>query len=262
MKIEQEKFTYLVIENAPDVCEGIIRRMDIYPQWISLGYCTGITDSIHAIQYKQPQLLFMDWSLNGGSAFELLEIIQNTPGYSPYIIFNTGFQKDNPEIPVELINKYSVDKYLVKPFWEALRLHLGEYLQEAEEKIARPQKIKTNKFWIEDYTHTRYLIDADKIAFICQHPHNPRVRSFYFYPNAESIDVKMQWQKCYDLLDNYNISYFITKTRGHLVIKNFIEKFERPHVKIKGYNTRFEVVKENIRDFENWLFDKNLQNLS
>lgn len=136
------KLTYLVVENAPDVCEGIIRRMKNFDRWESLGYCVGVKETIEKIKTTKPHLLYLDWGLNGGSAYEILQEVQNLSGYNPYIIFNTGFQKDNPEIPQEIINKYKVDKYLVKPLWENLRIHLPQYLQEAEEKCLQPLKKK------------------------------------------------------------------------------------------------------------------------
>src|SRR5687767_9633193 len=104
--MKPEKYAFLVIENAVDVCEGIERRMKAFEKWESLGYCTGVKQAIEKIKKSQPNLIYIDWSLNGGSAFEVLQHVQNLPGYNPYIIFNTGFQSDNPEIPQELINQY------------------------------------------------------------------------------------------------------------------------------------------------------------
>ncbi len=214
------KFTYLVIENAPDVCEGIIRRMNKFENWQSLGYCVGVKESIESIQISKPDLLYLDWSLNGGSAFEVLQEIQNLAGYNPYIIFNTGFQKDNPEIPQEIINNYQVDKYLVKPLWENLRINLPQYLKEAEHKAAKPAD-KENLVWVEDDKKNKILIDLCKVICICQHPVEPRCRIFYFYNEEKELTVPIQWQKCFELLQSAGINYFITKSRSHLVVKNY-----------------------------------------
>ena len=97
MKID--KLTYLVIENAVDVCVGIERRMNPFANWKSLGYCTGVKEAIEKVKNTHPDFIYLDWGLNGGSAFEVLQQIQNIPSYNPYILFNTGFQKDNPAIP-------------------------------------------------------------------------------------------------------------------------------------------------------------------
>ena len=75
---------FQVIENASSVCEGIIKRMIQFPHWESIGYTTGINDSCKIIETYRPQLLFMDWDLAGGSAYEILRFVQNLSGYKPY----------------------------------------------------------------------------------------------------------------------------------------------------------------------------------
>jgi two-component system, LytTR family, response regulator len=251
--MEPNKFTYLVIENAPDVCEGIIRRMNQFENWQSLGYCVGVKEAIEKIGAEKPNLLYLDWSLNGGSAFEILQQVQNLSAYNPYIIFNTGFQKDNPEIPQEIINKYKVDKYLVKPLWENLRNNLPQYLKEAEEKIMQLVSKKI-LIWIEDDNKNKVQIDLSKIICICQHPTEPRSRNIYMYTKEKEITIPLQWQKFYDLLQQNGIDFFITKNRSHLVIKQYVEKFEKPFVRLRGLTAfKIDVVKESIKDFERWL---------
>jgi two-component system, LytTR family, response regulator len=247
-----DKFTYLVIENAPDVCEGIIRRMDSFEKWESSGYCIGVKEATQKIQDIRPHLLYLDWSLNGGSAFEILQQVQNMPDYNPYIIFNTGFQKDNPEIPQEIINNYKVDKYIVKPLWESLRNNLPSYLKEAEVK-AQSAIEKLQIVWLEDDAGVRIAIPLDALICICQHPIDSRSRTFYLDGTQKEINVPLQWQKCYELLDRNKIDYFITKSRSHLVIKKYIGKFEKPFVRLRNFPAKIEVVKESIKAFEKWL---------
>ncbi|MBS1757279.1 MAG: response regulator [Bacteroidetes bacterium] len=252
------KFTYLVIENAPDVCEGIIRRMEKYEEWISLGYCVSVKQAIEKISEHKPNLLFLDWGLNGGSAFEILQQIQNLPSCNPYIIFNTGFQKDNPEIPQEIINNYKVDKYLVKPLWENLRQFLPQYLKEAVEKT-KTNHLSSKKIWLTDNEGAKIILPLDKLLCICQHPSLPRKRIFYCENDADGIVIPLQWDKCIELLRENNIDFFITKNRSHLVIKKYIEKFEKPFVRLRNFPAKVEVVKDAINDFEQWLYDKNKQ---
>lgn len=250
--MNEEKLKYFVIENAPDVCEGIIRRMEKFHNWKSIGYCTGVKESLACIPVARPHLIFLDWGLNGGSAYEILQSIQNLPGYSPYIIFNTGFQRDNPEIPQEIINKYRVDKYLVKPFWENLRHNLPVYLEEAEAR-ARSGVGKPRTVWIEEQSGNRSAINLEKLICICQHPLQPRTRQFFLFGLNREFHVPLQWQKCYELLRSYQIDFFITKNRSHLVVKTYIEKYEKPYIRLRGFPAKIEIVKENIRAFEDWL---------
>ncbi len=245
-------YTFLVIENAPDVCEGIIRRMAKFSNWLSLGYCTGIKDSVATIKREKPHLLFLDWGLNGGSAYEVLQTVQNIHGYDPYIIFNTGFQKDNPEIPQEITNNYKVDKYLVKPFWENLRNHLPVYLQEAAEKATAKEKTGAG-IWITDTSGNKVLISLNKLICICQHPSQPRTRIFYIDNHTKEIHVPLQWNKCYELLQQNRVEYFVAKSRSYLVVQTYVEKFEKPFIRLRNFPAKFEVVKENIKLFEKWL---------
>ena len=252
--MKSNKLTYLIIENAIDVCEGIERRMNAFEKWQTLGYCTGVKEAIETARSTRPDLIYLDWGLNGGSAFEVLQHLQNIDDYDPYILFNTGFQKDNPQIPQEIINNYNVDKYIVKPLWENLRINLPVYLKEAEEKAVR-SKPKPKTVWVEDDIGSKILIDLDKIICICQHPTEPRCRNFYLTTKDKEITIFLQWQKCYDLLKRNNIDFFITKNRSHLVIKQFVEKFEKPFVRLRGFSQfKIDVVKENIKAIEHWLF--------
>ncbi len=246
------KFTFLVIENAPDVCDGIIRRMASFPRWESIGYCIGVKEAGLVIDKQRPNLIFLDWSLNGGSAYELLQQMQNIQNYDPYIIFNTGFQRDNPEIPQEIFNRYRVDKYLVKPLWEHLRKYLPDYLKEAEEKACKtPTASKV--IWLEDESGIKWPVSVPQIICICQHPSKPRCRTIYLNNSTREITASLQWNKCYELLEKSGVDFFVTKSRAHLIIRDHIEKFDKPFIRLRNFPAKIEVVKENIRNFETWL---------
>jgi two-component system, LytTR family, response regulator len=250
------QYTFLIVENASDVCMGIIKRMEQYQHWQSLGYCLAVNEAIQKVTETLPDLLFLDWSLNGGSAFEVLQAIQNINNYNPYIIFNTGYQKDNPEIPVVLINQYKVDKYIVKPIWENLRLHLKTYLNEA---ILKKQSClqKEKKIWLSDDSGAKVLIDLNSIVCIVQHPATPRTRIVYTHHQDKHIVTALQWDKWCDILTNHQINFFVTKSRAHLVIRKFIKTWDSPHLKLAGVQFTIEVVKEKRKIFEDWLINQN-----
>lgn len=244
-------FTFLVVENAVDVCEGIERRMRQFEKWRSIGYCTGVKDATEKIKQAKPELIFLDWSLNGGSAYEILQEIQNFGSYNPYIIFNTGFQSDNPEIPQEIINRYKVDKYLVKPFWETLRNNITTFLKEAELK-AKQSRPKSRAIWIDNEKGVKIQLPIDNIICIVQHPERPRSRNFYIEGELTPITINLTWEKCYELLDSYDINYFISKSRNHLIVKDYVEKYERPFVWLKEIPFKIEIVKEKLHEFIEW----------
>jgi two-component system, LytTR family, response regulator len=249
------KLTYVVIENATDVCEGIQRRMMPFTKWQSLGYCTGVNNAIEKIITQKPVLIFLDWGLNGGSAYEVLQAVQNIATYNPYIIFNTGFQRDNPEIPQEILNNYSVDKYLVKPYWETLRNHLSQYLAEAERKSQMQKHDK--RTWIANSSGASVQIDLSQLSCIVQHSSDARTRDFYFADADKPVSISLQWSKCIELLKEQGIDFFVTKNRSHLVTKGFVFKYEKPFAWVKGVAAfKLDVVKESLREFEEWLIRK------
>lgn len=115
---------YLVAEDSIIAFEGIEERMEPFRQWRSCGFAPHIDTVKDCINEFRPALIFLDWSLQGGNAFDVLQHISVICGYTPYIIFNTGYQNEQPDIPQELFNKYTVDKYLLKPIWKQLRENL------------------------------------------------------------------------------------------------------------------------------------------
>lgn len=227
--------------------------MNNFEEWVSIGYAVSVSTAIEIIDSQRPDLIFLDWSLNGGSAFEIMQKIQSEPSYTPYIIFNTGYQKDNPEIPQEIINNYKVDKYLIKPIWENLRLYLPDYLSEASEKAQKNNNKRNSETWVCDINGVTKKINLKKLICICQHPTHPRHRIFYFTDINSSTVLSMQWNLCIQLMEAHNINYFTTKNRSHIVCKEYIENYERPFVRLKSFPAKIEVVKENIKAFEKWL---------
>lgn len=244
---------FQVIENATSVCDGIIKRMIPFDKWESIGYTTGINDSCIIIETYRPQLLFLDWDLAGGSAYDILKFIQNLSDYNPYIIFNTGFQKDNPDIPQEIINNYHVDKYLVKPIWEALRLHLPDYLNEAETKALLQTGNGNTKYWLRSSNKEMVQVNLEQLSCISQNALNPRTRDLYFANKENYVSSPLSWACCIEILNKHNIDYFVTKNRSHLVIKQHITGFKKPFVRLSNPKFKLEVVRDNLKNFEDWL---------
>lgn len=245
-------YNYLILENVVEVCEGIIERMKKFPNWKSIGFCIDVYNAIEKIKKYRPQLIFMDWDLNGGSAYEVLEHIQNLKNYNPYIIFNTGFQSDNPEIPEEITNRYNVDIYLVKPYWDKLRKNLINYLKEAEIKF-QMSGTKSLEVWVRDVNNRKMKLPIDKIVCVIKNPNNSRRKDFFISIAAYPITLKMNWQDCYELLKNHKIEFYITNKKEHLVIKQFVENYKRPYVRLKNFSSKLEVVKERIPGFTRWI---------
>jgi len=138
--------TYCIIEDIPDVRERLRKEMNSWPEWNCVGSADSVRMAKKIIDEIRPNLIFCDWDIVGGSGFEVLQHIQQIKDYAPFIIFNTGFQADHPEIAEELINTYKVDAFINKPFWQKLLEQLPVLLQQATDKIDSPTDQK--RWWL------------------------------------------------------------------------------------------------------------------
>lgn len=244
------EFNYLVVEDSRKVCEGIQERMEAFSNWHACSFAHHVDDAWQIISNQRPELIFIDWSLKGGSAFEVLQQVQNIQGYNPFIIFNTGFQSDNPEIPQEIINHYKVDKYLVKPFWEKLRLFLADYVAEAEKKALK--QFADTIIFITDSDHVKTKVNLLNLICICKDPTDSSKKTLFFDKNS-TVRVKATWPAVLSILDKHKLDYFVTNKKEHLVVKTYIEEYNRPLIFLKGFPRKIEVVKDRLHRFEEWL---------
>lgn len=245
------KLKYLIVEDSLKVCEGIKERIDDFPDWECCGFAHHVVEAVEAAQKFRPSLIFIDWALRGGSAYDVLSCIGNLQHYAPYIIFNTGYQSENPEIPQEIVNNYKIDKYIVKPLWEKLRLNLPQYLKEAALKSMQEKQCR-HEVWITDIFKSKRQVNLQNIVCVQQHFENPHLKVLYFDDHT-SIIVKTQWSNIIKLLEQYGISFFITNSRGHLIIKYHIQYYKRPYVQTNHFKLKIEVVKNKLSAFEKWL---------
>ena len=107
-------FKYIIIEDDRNIWKNITARMERYLQWHPVSPTDNLEEAIQLIQTHRPELIFTDWSIRGGTSYpSLSHIHRNMTGYTPYIIFFTGYQGENPEIPQVVFNEFP----LVKSIW-------------------------------------------------------------------------------------------------------------------------------------------------
>ncbi len=241
----KSNYSYLVIDDDLKVCESIQKRMNLFTNWSCQGLLVSLADALFNIENCKPNLLFLDWSIKGGNAFTLLEKIEVFEDYKPYIIFFTGYQNDHPEIPVELINRFKINRYLVKPIFENLTNNLADYVSEAEQYIKSNEK--KDFLWITTYEKLNLKINPNQIVCISQSRSNPRNKIIHFSDKKE-FEIKESWQICEKIAKDFEIDYCFAKERDTLVNKKFITKFQKPKIWI---NNQFwiEVTKEKYKDF-------------
>jgi hypothetical protein len=115
------------------------------------------------------------------------------------------------------------------------------------------------KVWLQDINGVKHLLDLMKLMCVVQDPVLPRCRDFYFTSRTAPYCLPLSWQDAATLLETHRVESFITKGRSQLVIRSFIERYERPFVRLRGINLKFEVVADKHAAFEDWLTKKDIQ---
>lgn len=243
--MKNSNFNYLVIEDDTNVWSNIERRMSQFENWHSAGFCSEIEDSLQIISEKKPHLIFSDWSIKGGNAFQILDFIKTIPSYQPYIIFFTGYQSEHPEIPQEIFNKYPiVKKYIIKPIYENLTNHLADYVKEAE--ILHDNNINTPLFLENEFKQRIRVYPEDCIAFI-QCDYNPRIKTIYIN-NQPPMNVKYTWEEILEFAKKSKIDFYITHNRKSVINRKYILKMHRPFIWLTE-ELKVEVAREKWKDF-------------
>jgi two-component system LytT family response regulator len=130
------KLKALIVDDERLARDEIRRHLGIQPGIGVVGEAANITDAARLIAQSQPDILFLDIQMPGGSGFDLLESLDSIP----QVIFTTAFD----QYAVQAFEVDAID-YLVKPireerFTKAIeraiaRLAAGQKQQPAEQTI-------------------------------------------------------------------------------------------------------------------------------
>ncbi|ATA75643.1 MULTISPECIES: response regulator [Capnocytophaga] len=249
------KFRYIVVEDDTNVWENIRIRMQSYPQWEALEFSSELTDAIEKITQHLPEMIFSDWSIRGGNAYQILNYISTIENYNPYVIFFTGYQSENPEIPQRIINDFPiVNKYIVKPIYENLTNHLQSYVREAEKQAIKSVSKKGSS--AESKESEGILIDtslgkvrifmSEFIAVLQQE--GTRSKMLYLKNNC-SYELKQTWEEIFTLLEESQIDYFVAHNRKSVINKVFIKTIVKPYVFMEN-DLSIKVSREQWRKLE------------
>ena len=98
----------IIIEDEPNGQELLRSLLGTYcPSIKIIGLASSVKEGIALIQKEEPDLVFMDYQIEGGNGFDILDAI-NKPGFK--VIFITGYS----EYAIKAI-KYAALDYLLKP---------------------------------------------------------------------------------------------------------------------------------------------------
>ena len=104
-----KKLKALIVDDERLAREEIKRHLDNHPEIEIVGEATNITDATCMIGKLQPEIIFLDVQMPGGSGFDLLESLNAVP----QVIFTTAFD----QYAVQAFEVDAID-YLVKPIRE------------------------------------------------------------------------------------------------------------------------------------------------
>lgn len=242
--ISKSTNTYVIVEDAMDVCHGLKERMNIFENWTCLGIAHAITHARSLLEINRPHLIFMDWDIQGGSTYELLDWIQQQPDYQPYIIFFTAFQADEPSIPVEVHNSYRVDKYLIKPFWSQLSSQLKDFVHQAA------LKANSNPFYTfrtEDKQQIR--VDLNDIVYVAVFESDKRTKSL-FLKTKQTLIVRMKLDDIEGILNRAGILTLRPNRKFSIINPRYISSYKRPVISLLHTQHTLEVSNDLLAEFE------------
>ncbi len=161
----------IVVEDSRLAREGLVRMLQDYPQLTVVGQADHAGSALTLVNETQPDVIFLDIHMPGGSGFELLEKLS----YLPQIIFTTAYS----EHAIRSFDFNTID-YLLKPISkERLTVAINKLLARTDNDAAEETEQSENnknqpvkdpleghsKLLVKDGDHC-YLIRLDTIRYI------------------------------------------------------------------------------------------------
>jgi len=101
----------------------------------------------------------------------------------------------------------------------------------------------------------RQRVNLDTIVAIVQCPENPRNKLVYLHQKSAPLACTLTWQEAASYFERGGQQAFGINKRYALIGKKFIHRYQVPYVWVGNPPLKLEVVKENIKAFEQWLLE-------
>lgn len=116
MPVIPTEFNVLVLDNSPEILEVIsLHLQELGHEKIEL--CMDIQEARKCLLTKDYDLLLLDWNLDDGTCFDVIDFIKNNPvsfrTKSAVTVVITG--RDDVEDIMTLL-KYGINDHIIKPF--------------------------------------------------------------------------------------------------------------------------------------------------
>jgi two-component system, LytTR family, response regulator len=140
----------LIIEDEPPARKELRFLLEAHPEIVVVGEAISPKQAAVMIEELQPDLLFLDVHLRGGTGFDLLD---SYAGKKPAIIFTTA----HPDFAVQAFDFAAVD-YLVKPIRpERLAKAISKISESKSTGVSGERLKRHDRIFIRDQEVSRYI---------------------------------------------------------------------------------------------------------
>ena len=170
MAIGVEKSTLrAVIVDDEELARAYLRELlQAHPEIEIAAECGNGFEAVKAVAEATPDLLFLDVQMPKLDGFEVLELLDRSPGTPPVVIFVTAYD----QYAMRAFDAHAVD-YLLKPFGaerferaiERAKSRLGERRLPLEVAGERPAAARPERIVVRDGTRV-HVIPLDKLDYV------------------------------------------------------------------------------------------------
>lgn len=197
----------IIVDDERLAREEIKRHLTGHPIIAVAGEAANITDAAALIHQLQPDLIFLDVQMGGGSGFDLLESLN----IIPYVIFTTAFD----QYAVQAFEVDAVD-YLVKPIREE---RFAKAIERINSRIlSNEEKTTTEQTLFVREGNRCHFINTNRIRWIESNGNYARI-----YFDEKKVLIKRSLNQLEKILDPLS---FIRVNRTALINVNFITQIK------------------------------------
>ncbi len=194
---------------------------EYFPDIKIVAQAEGVVDAVEAIENHEPDLVFLDIEIAGGTGFHVLQKLKNR---NFKLIFITAFN----EFAIQAI-KFSAIDYVLKPINEfEFKAGVEKAIMEIEKQekqisydhLVSNYQNKSEKKLVLRTAQNLHVVNISDIIR-CQ---ADNVYTTFFLTSGEKIVVSKGLGEYVELLENYG---FVRPHQSHLVSLNFIKKLDK-----------------------------------
>lgn len=140
----------IIIDDEAPARRRIAEMLEDEAAFSIIGQCRNAEEGLHAIQFRRPDLVFLDVQMPGLNGYEMAEKLDKNS--APFIIFVTAYE----DYALKAFNVQAVD-YLLKPFTnQRFRQALNRVMVRVEEKKSLRLKEQMKRL-VDDFSDNPHL---------------------------------------------------------------------------------------------------------